>query len=261
MAEYEIVRMAKERFDRELHTPRYRKIHADADHLEKLIQLMEIRPQEHYIDLGTGNGYIAFELARRFSEITITGVDIVDNSIAQNQQIAREIGMKHVTFHSYGGMQLPFADACCYGVVSRYAFHHFPNPTLSAREIARILQAGGSFVLADPVGDDEDTVGFIDRFQQLLPDGHVCFYKRTEITNMFAKAGLTVEEQFFSFVTYPRTLHDGYFALFEQTPQDILDRYHLDIRDQEVFITIKIANTRFRKGGHLSAYSMCQTGL
>lgn len=261
MTEYEIVRMAKERFDRELHTPRYRKIHADADHLERLIQLMEIRPQEHYIDLGTGNGYIAFELARRFPEVIITGVDIADNAIAQNQQIARENGLEHVTFQTYGGMQLPFADACCYGVVSRYAFHHFPNPRLSAREIARILQARGYFVLADPVGNDEDTVGFIDRFQQLQSDGHVCFYKHTEIIHMFSEAGFAAEEQFFSFVTYPRTLHDGYFELLEQTPQDILDCYHIDIRDQEAFITVKIANTRFRKGGHLSAYSMCQTGL
>jgi ubiquinone/menaquinone biosynthesis C-methylase UbiE len=249
MNEYEIVRMAKERFDRELHTSRYRKIHADADHLEKLIQLMEIRPQQHYIDLGTGNGYIAFELARRFPEISITGVDIADNAIAQNQQIARESGLEHVTFQTYTGMQLPFADACCHGVVSRYAFHHFPNPMFSAQEIARVLQPGGYFVLSDPVGDDEDTVGFIDRFQQLLPDGHVCFYKRAEIINTFAETGFTAEKQFFSFVTYPRTLHNGYWTLLEQTAQDILDRYHIDIREQEVFITVKIANTRFRKGG------------
>jgi ubiquinone/menaquinone biosynthesis C-methylase UbiE len=247
MTEYEIVDMAKKRFDQELHTPGYKKIHADEQHREQLLAVMEIEPQRHYLDLGTGNGYMAFELARRFSNIFVTGVDIAENSIAENQRISREEQLNYVMFQTYEGMELPFHEHAYHGVVSRYAFHHFPKPHLSACEIARVLQPDGYFVLADPVAYDEDTVGFIDRFQQLIPDGHVCFYKNAERERIFQEVEFYIEEQFFTSVTYPRKLHEGYTQLFEQTPQHILDCYALDVRDNEVWITVKVANTKFRK--------------
>jgi SAM-dependent methyltransferase len=247
MTEHDIIRKAKERFDLELHTPGYKKIHADNQHREQLLAMMEIEPQRHYLDLGTGNGYMAFELARRFPGIFVTGIDIAENSIAQNQCMARDSELHHVTFQTYGGMELPLNDNAYHGVVSRYAFHHFPKPKLSAREIARILQPDGYFVLADPVAYNEDTVGFIDKFQQMIPDGHVCFYKSVERERMFRDVGFRVDDMSFSVCTYPRKLHEGYIKLFEQTPQHILDCYALEVREDEVWITVKIANTKFRK--------------
>jgi ubiquinone/menaquinone biosynthesis C-methylase UbiE len=251
MTEHAIVYQSKERFDRELHTPRYRRIHADDDHQRNLLSMMDVEPQQHYLDIGTGNGYMAFALAQRFSNISVTGIDIAENSIVKNQQIARENALKHVDFQIYNGMELPFADTCCHGVVSRYAFHHFPKPDLSAREIARVLQPGGYFVLADPVAYDGDTEGFIDKFQQMLPDGHVCFYKAAERERIFEEAGFSMDTCFFSSVRYPRKLHDGYHALFEQTSQPVLDLYNLDFQQNEVWITVKVANTKFRKGNNI----------
>ncbi len=247
MTENEIVRRARERFDPELHTARYKKIHADDAQRDRLIRLMDVQPQRRYIDLGTGNGYIAFELARRFPESTITGIDIAENSISKNQTIAGEQAMKHVNFQAYGGMELPVADSACHGVVSRYAFHHFPKPQLSAREIDRITDRDGFFVLADPVSNDDDTTNFVDRFQQMEPDGHVCFYPVAERERIFREAGFYVEEQFFTHITYPRPMGDRYAELFEATPQHILDSYNIDVREDKVWITVTVANTKFQK--------------
>ncbi len=247
MTEYEIVRRAKARFDQELHTPRYRQIHADDTQRDRLIELMDIQPQRRYLDLGTGNGYIAFELARRFPESAILGVDIAENAIVKNQAIAMEFGMTHVHFQAYGGMELPVPDGACHGVVSRYAFHHFPKPQLSAREIARITGPDGYCVLADPVTADGDTVGFVDRFQQLELDGHVCFYPVAECERIFQEAGFVLEEQFFTSVTYPRPMGSQYAELFEVTPQHIVDCYKIDIHEDKVWITVTVANTKFRK--------------
>lgn len=249
MTEKNIVQMAKQRFDCELHTPEYAKIHADSTHLDNVLQMMDIRAHKRYVDIGTGNGYIAFELAKRFGDIWVTGVDIAENAIERDQQIAQQAHLKQIRFQAYQGTVLPLEDMSSYGIVSRYAFHHFPNPLVSAREMFRILEPGGFVVLADPVAYDEDTVGFIDKFQALKKDGHVCFYKQAELFRLFHQAGFTVEEQFFSEVTYPRQLTTAYYQLFEETPQAILERYRIDIRGNQVFITVKVGNTKFRKDG------------
>ena len=76
MKNQDIITQARQGFDSQLHTAGYRKIHSDQAHLEALMQFLEIQPAGHYIDLGTGNGYLTFEMARRFPEIFVTGVDI-----------------------------------------------------------------------------------------------------------------------------------------------------------------------------------------
>ena len=54
----EIIDQAGKRFDRELHTDDYRRIHADDEHLNLLLGMLEIGPGEKYMDLGTGHGYL-----------------------------------------------------------------------------------------------------------------------------------------------------------------------------------------------------------
>ena len=63
-----IIDQARQRFDGQLHTAEYRRIHTDETHLNSLMNFIEVFPDKKYIDLGTGNGYLAFEMANRHSE-------------------------------------------------------------------------------------------------------------------------------------------------------------------------------------------------
>ena len=77
----DIIEKARNRFDPELHTDEYKKIHSNDEQLDLLIKLFEISDNERYFDLGTGNGYVGFELAKRFKYISVVGVDIANKSI------------------------------------------------------------------------------------------------------------------------------------------------------------------------------------
>ena len=247
MQEERLVQMAKQRFERDLHTEAYKSVHADAEHLEALLDMMEIREGKAYLDLGTGNGYVAFELARRFPDVSVTGADITDKAIAENIRIAHEKKLSNIQFTGYQGGELPFGDASFHGIISRYAFHHFPYAELSIAEMSRILEPGGFVLFADPLTDENDTVGFIDRLQALKGDGHVHFYQTGEILALFKKAGFKAEKHFLTQLSFSRTLHPEYMALLDKTPSDVLQCYHLSIQGEHVVITVPVCNVIFRK--------------
>ncbi len=247
--ENEIIRMAKQRFEYEVHTDAYKTVHADADHLESLLTMMEIREGKTYLDVGTGNGYIAFELSSRFHHISVKGVDITDSVMMTNTKIAEEKNLDNLHFEHYSGITFPFQDASFAGIISRYALHHFPQIETSIAEMYRIAESHGYVLIADPVTYDDDTVGFVDHFQALKRDGHVCFYTTAEFTTLFEQAGFTKEHHMFTQVTYPRTLNAEYTMLLDRTPPDILQRYHITIKDEQVLITVSVFNGLFRKTG------------
>lgn len=210
-----------------------------------LLTLCQIVKGKRYLDLGTGNGYVAFELAKQHSHIFVTGLDIVDKAVAANNQKARTKQYHHLDFIGYKGTVLPFADSEFFGVISRYAFHHFPNPALSVTEIARSLEPGGFCLIADPVPDKQDETDFINQFMALKDDGHVRLHLNTELEALFNRVGFKVEKQFLSSLTFPRQMTRDYEQLIAQTPPEILQAYQLRFEGNEVYATVQVLNSRF----------------
>jgi SAM-dependent methyltransferase len=245
----DIIGSARKRFDGILHTDDYKKVHSDSEHLENLIGLVEIKDRGSYLDIGTGNGYIAFELARRNQNIKVYGLDIAKNSTVTNNLIKEIEGLKNIRFDSYDGKEFPYVDGAFCGAVSRYAFHHFPDAGMSLTELGRTVGNSGFFLLSDPLTYDEDEDDFADAFQSLVNDGHVHFYRRPEIEDLFRKHDFAVEKEFDSYVRYPREMNEDYQRLFDMTDGGILEKYRIEILESKVFITAKVMNILFRYSG------------
>jgi SAM-dependent methyltransferase len=195
MEPHDIIAQARGVFDAELHTTESKAILSDAAHLEKLLALTDVQPAKCYLDLGTGSGYVALEFAARHPEIRVTGLDIATASIEANNRIRQEKGIRNVEFASYDGLLLPFPDGAYFGVVCRYALHHFPDPILAIRELRRVAEAGGFVIISDPITFDDDSDDYIDRFQRLRPDGHVHFFRRQELLTLFHQGGISNHRQ------------------------------------------------------------------
>ncbi|MDH3464721.1 MAG: class I SAM-dependent methyltransferase [Gammaproteobacteria bacterium] len=242
-----VIEKAKRGFEAALFAENYDQIHSDAKHLAALLMLCEFVEGKHYLDLGTGNGYVAFEMAKQSPNVFVTGIDIVVKAIESNNQKARTEQFHNLSFSEYRGMALPFEDRKFLSVLSRYAFHHFPDPLFSAKEIHRVIEDGGFCIIADAVPDGIDSVDFINRFAGLKDDGHVRFYSKEEIESIFEKAGFRVEEQTTSSITFPRRLTTEYRQLVEQMPQKILEAYRMVIEENLIYLTVGVLNTRFRR--------------
>jgi ubiquinone/menaquinone biosynthesis C-methylase UbiE len=243
----ELVRDARDRFNRELHTEEYDRIHSDESQLRTLIELLEVGPGKTVLDLGTGAGYVAFEIGRLCPGCEVVGIDIADVAIAANLEKKRKAGIANLDFRVYAGTALPFDDTSFDSVISRYAFHHFPDPRVSVAEISRVLRRGGLAVISDPVPLDGDTVGFIDEFQRLKPDGHVRFHRSAELDELFARHGLRRTGGFASQVCYPRPVDSRYQELLKRTPRTLLEQYRVQVAKAEISIAVDVANTVFRK--------------
>ena len=204
----------------------------------------------NYLDLGTGNGYIAFELAEQFQDAFFIGLDIAKNSIKKNNQMIEKNSLKNIIFKDYDGLYFPFDSNFFDGMISRYAFHHFPDIEQSVKEINRVLKKNGFFILSDPLTYSTDSKGFIDEYQCLKDDGHNHFYYQDELIGLFEQLLFCPEEIFYSYVRYPRILDIRYENLLQRFPKDLSDRYKVEIIDQEIFIEVKVINVFFRKTGN-----------
>ena len=189
----EIIDAARRGFDGRLHGEEYARVHSDEEQLAGLLGLLGARDGWSCLDLGTGSGYVAFELAARSPCAHVVGLDIAGLSIERDTEIARERGLANLEFRSYDGLSLPFAEGAFDAGISRYALHHFPDLRLTLGELRRVITPEGVFVLSDPRTLDEDSSGFADEFQALRGDGHVHYYRRSEIEALFGEFGFAAE--------------------------------------------------------------------
>ncbi len=241
------VEESRKAFDARLHTPEFRKIHGDDAHLDRLLRLVDVDETACLLDLGTGDGYVAFEMTKRWPNRSIFGVDVASESIARNKIIAEELELGNVKFHVYEGVKLPFPNEKFSGAICRYAFHHCPQPKITVSEISRILKADGIVVLSDPVPSPPDKGGFMDDFQWLQPDGHNCFHQEQSLVDMFDRAGFELLDTFESSITATRDSNARYEALLARTAKAIRAAYRIRIEGERIRFTLKVLNNQFKK--------------
>jgi len=96
-------------------------------------------------------------------------------------------GTAHTVRVVAGDMEaLPFDNGTFDLVTCHLAVHRFPHAALAVREVQRVLAAGGSFVLAEPLGRD-DADGPTPALARA--------YRRPEWRAFLRAAGLTVMEE------------------------------------------------------------------
>jgi SAM-dependent methyltransferase len=101
------------------------------------------------LDLGCGPGEITCELARRFPEVRITGVDHSVVAIERAQAQASRMGLANVTFVAED--LSTFSPQEPVDLIALFdAFHHIPDPDAF---VARFGQFTSRFFLMEPAGN------------------------------------------------------------------------------------------------------------
>jgi len=90
------------------------------------------------LDLGTGVGAMAAELARRYPGIALTGVDLSET------QLARAKALHPIAHYVLGNAEgLPFTDGSFDRVHATWVLEHVKNPARVLEEVRRVLAKGG----------------------------------------------------------------------------------------------------------------------
>ena len=102
---------------------------------------------ENALDLGTGNGFTTFTLAKHFKEVI--SIDTNSKTLTLVEKKARENGVKNVQFKTMDAHDLQFADEHFDVITCRAAIHHFEDGDKVIKEVYRVLKQNGIFVIMD----------------------------------------------------------------------------------------------------------------
>ncbi|PKN34064.1 MAG: hypothetical protein CVU61_09875 [Deltaproteobacteria bacterium HGW-Deltaproteobacteria-19] len=111
---------------------------------------------DSYLDVGTGRGYVALNLAAFRPEAMITGIDYSITQVRSAERLRRKKGITNCRFRQADAMDLPFADASFAGVLTVGSFKHWPDKRRGLTEIRRVLRPGGWIILSETDGETTD---------------------------------------------------------------------------------------------------------
>jgi ubiquinone/menaquinone biosynthesis C-methylase UbiE len=106
---------------------------------------------ERILDIGTGSGLLAIELAKDFNpEAHITGIDMSEDILKIAQRNVEMSGLSnHIDFKVLSAAATSFPDGSFDIVVSNASLHHWFDPQAVFREIKRITVSGGFCLIRD----------------------------------------------------------------------------------------------------------------
>ncbi|MCK7491325.1 MAG: class I SAM-dependent methyltransferase, partial [Comamonadaceae bacterium] len=107
----------------------------------------DVRAGERVLDVAAGNGNATLAAARRFADVTST--DYVPALLDKGRERARGRGPAGALPRSPTPRTLPFADGSFDVVLSTFGAMFTPDHARAAREMLRVLRAGGRIGLAN----------------------------------------------------------------------------------------------------------------
>lgn len=105
-----------------------------------LVEALQPRPGERWLDIGTGSGGTALRAAR--AGAIVTGVDIAEGAVASARKAASEEGL-HAQFEVADVQALPFEDGAFDVVASAFGANFAADHAVAAGELARVCRPGG----------------------------------------------------------------------------------------------------------------------
>ena len=172
--------------------------HAAGPDLEQLLVWGRKRGSKRVLDVATGGGHTALAFSRLTA--SVVAVDLTQPMLrAAREFTAAQAGgpeARPIRFLAADAEALPFRAGTFGTVTCRLAAHHFPALLPALREAARVLRAGGSFLVQDILGhDDEEAAAFITEVERRRDPSHVRAFRQLEWTAFLRAAGLTVMDE------------------------------------------------------------------
>lgn len=162
---------------------------ADGKALQLLIDCSEAGPDDTVLDVACGGGNVvcAFAAVVRHA----TGIDMTPAMLERAARMAAEKNLGNVSWKQGDVSALPWPDATFSIVVTRFSFHHFPDPLAVLKEMKRVCKPAGRVLVADmhtsPVQARADE---FNRMESLRDPSHVRALHLHELKDLFGQAGL-----------------------------------------------------------------------
>lgn len=154
--------------------------------LSKLIRLARPTKDDVCLDVGTGTGHTAAQLAQRVKKVY--GLDPAEG---MRQAAADMYGhLENLEFIGGTSEDTRFPDATFDIVTARHTLHHHPNIKRTLAEIRRVLKPGGRLVIVDEISPHEDLDTWYHTLEVTRDPTHERAYTMHEWRGYIKDAGL-----------------------------------------------------------------------
>ena len=161
----------------------------DEDALRLVVEFSGAGANDTVLDVACGPGLVVAAFAKVCRHVT--GIDLPPAMIDKAREHAAALGVTNVDWRVGNVLPLPFPDASFSVVVSRFAFHHFPDPLAVMREMARVSARPGRIVVVDiAASDDPRKAAALNAMERLRDPSHTRALSLAELRGLFAQAGL-----------------------------------------------------------------------
>jgi ubiquinone/menaquinone biosynthesis C-methylase UbiE len=160
----------------------------------KLISLVDVKENIHFLDVGCGTGWAVGEAAKLVNNKGLFyGIDLSPKMIEMAK--GKFSGMDTFHFIQANAESIPLNDNFFDVIICANSFHHYLNPDKALKEMYRLLKSGGKIYILDPTADSW-IVKAADTVIKLFEPEHVKLYSTKEFQRLFenAKLGYTGSE-------------------------------------------------------------------
>lgn len=140
-----------------------------------------VRPATDVLEIGTGAGFNAEALLKRFDHWRLVATDFDPEMVELSQRRLSRFGSS-VSVQTADATSLPFGDNSFDLVISVIVWHHVGDWRKATREAARVLRPSGNLLIADIYG--HHSVGPLSRALADLPP-----YGKEDLLSALTEAG------------------------------------------------------------------------
>ncbi len=162
-------------------------IHSEEGGIARTLAAAGIGAEDKVLDVACGPGIVACAVAAHAAHVT--GIDLTPAMIEQAHSRQATQGLDNVDWHVGDATALPFADASFDRVVTRYSFHHLPEPAKALAEMRRVCRPGGRIVVIDATPAPECQAAY-DRMETLRDPSHTSALTIGQLRDLGHEAGL-----------------------------------------------------------------------
>lgn len=145
----------------------------------RAVEFATVKPGDHVLDVATGTGDLAFELARTVSPGgSVTGADFSEQmlAVARKKQPSALAGLDaEVIFEQGDALNLRYDDDTFDAVTVGFGVRNFSDLAAGLTEMARVVRPGGKFVILEI---SQPTKAPLAQFYRAWFDGVVPFLGR-----------------------------------------------------------------------------------
>jgi len=113
-----------------------------------LVALLNLKGDEHILDVATGTGNVALELADNVPDGRVTGIDFSGGMLAQARKKVETQQIRNIVFQQMDMQSLDFPDDHFDAAVSAFSLFFVSDMEEQLRHIARKVRPGGKIITA-----------------------------------------------------------------------------------------------------------------